>query len=125
MENSSAKNMWQNYLDKHLDDVHLDTPKTIHFYDNEKDANFNVELTVAGTKTATTDSLIGLQNRDEKLPKIGDYTVVTNWDGKAQCILKTTKVVLKPYFSIDNSYAQKEGDQSLEQWKKKSLGILH
>ena len=125
MENSSAKNMWQNYLDKHLDDVHLDTPNTIHFYDNEKDANFNVELTVAGTKTATTDSLIGLQNRDEKLPKIGDYTVVTNWDGKAQCILKTTKVVLKPYFSIDNSYAQKEGDQSLEQWKKKSLGILH
>jgi uncharacterized protein YhfF len=46
--------------------------------------------------------------------------VVTNWEGKAQCIVRTTGVKLKPFFSIDEAYAklEGEGDKSLEYWKK-------
>lgn len=120
MDNASARNMWGDYLDKHLEDAFHEAPKTIHFCDNEKDANECAKLVKKGIKKATSDSLLGIQYRNEKLPKIGDFTVVIDWDGKAQCIVKTTKVQLKPFFSIDEAYAKTEGegDKSLSYWKK-------
>lgn len=120
MDNASARNMWGDYLDKHLEDAFVEAPKTIHFCDNEKDANECLELVLKNVKKATSPSLLGLQLRNEPLPKIGDFLVITDWDGKAKCIVKTTTVKLKPMFSIDEAYAQKEGegDKSLAYWKK-------
>jgi len=120
MENTSANNMWGDYLKNHLEDVFHEAPKTIHFCDNEHDANECAQLVKKGIKKATSNSLLGLQNRKERLPKIGDFTVVTNWEGEAQCIIETTKVTLRPFFSIDEAYArlEGEGDKSLAHWKK-------
>ncbi len=120
MENASARNMWGDYLDKHLEDAFVEAPKTIHFCDNEKDANECATLVKKGIKKATSHSLLGIQCRKENLPKIGDFKVITDWSGKAQCIVKTTSIKFKPYFSIDEAYAQLEGegDKSLNHWKK-------
>ena len=120
MDNASARNMWGDYLDKHLEDAFAEAPKTIHFCDNEKDANECAKLVLKGVKRATSDSLLGLQYRNEPLPKIGDFKVITDWNGKAQCIVRTTAVKLKPFFSIDEAYAklEGEGDKSLDYWKK-------
>lgn len=120
MNNASANNMWGDYLKNHLEDVFHEAPKAIHFCDNEQDANKCAKLVKKGIKKASSDSLLGLQNRKERLPKIGDYTVVTNWEGEAQCIIETIKVRLKPFFSIDEEYArlEGEGDKSLDHWKK-------
>tara|TARA_R110002051_G_scaffold311946_2_gene386739 strand:- start:1447 stop:1908 length:462 start_codon:yes stop_codon:yes gene_type:complete len=120
MDNASARNMWGDYLDKHLEDAFVDAPKVIHFYDSEKDANEAADLVVKGSKIARSLSLLGIQSRKEPLPKIGDFLVVTDWEGKAKCIIRTTSVKLKPYFSIDETYAKKEGegDKSLLHWKK-------
>ena len=61
-----------------------------------------------------------MQIRKEPLPKIGDFMVITDWEGNAQCIVRTTAVKFKPYFSIDEAYAELEGegDKSLEYWQK-------
>lgn len=120
MDNASARNMWGDFLDAHLEFAFVDTPNVIHFCDNETDANECAELVKKGTKRATSDSLLGLQYRKETLPKIGDFIVVTDWEGKAQCIVRLTKVLFKPYFSIDQEYAklEGEGDKSLEYWKR-------
>lgn len=120
MENASARNMWGDYLDKHLEDAFHEAPKTDFFGDNEKDANELAKLVMKGVKKATSHSLLGLQHRNEALPKIGDFLVVTNWAGEAQCIIRTTSVTLKPYFSIDSAFAalEGEGDKSLDYWKK-------
>lgn len=120
MDNASARNMWGDYLEEHLEDAFHEAPKTIHFCDNEKDANESVELVKQGIKKATSYSLLGLQNRNEALPKIGDFMVITDWEGNAKCIVETTAVRLKPFFSIDEAYAQQEGegDKSLTYWKK-------
>ena len=117
MDNASARNMWGDYLDKHLEDAFHEAPKTIHFFDNEKDANECAELVKKGIKKATSDALIAIQCRNEKLPKIGDFTVITDWNGKAQCIVKITKVQLKPFFCINEEYAKIEGNKSLVHWK--------
>ena len=54
------------------------------------------------------------------LPRLGDFTILTTWEGEAKCIVRTTAVRLKPFFSISASYAklEGEGDGSLEYWKK-------
>ncbi len=121
MDNASARNMWGDYLDKHLEDAFVEVPKTLHFFDNEKEANECVNLVLKGVKKTISLSLLGLQNRNERLPRIGDFLIVTNWEGKAQCIVKTVKVKLKPFFSIDQEYARLTGesDLSLKHWKEK------
>lgn len=120
MDNASANNMWGDYLKNHLEDVFHEAPKTFCFWDNEQDANNSAKLVKNGGKSVFTTALLALQNKNQKLPKRGDYTVITNWEGKAQCILETTKVTLKPFFSIDEVYArfEGEGDASLTHWKK-------
>lgn len=120
MKNASARNMWGDYLDAHLEHAFVDAPKVLHFCDNEKDANACAKLVKKGVKRAISPSLLGLQHRKEALPKIGDFMIITDWEGVAQSIVRTTKVTLKPFFSIDDQYARTEGegDKSLTYWKK-------
>jgi len=119
MENASARALWGDYLDKHLEHAFVEAPQVVHFCDNGKDANECAELVKKGIKKATSHSLLGLQYRKEPLPKIGDFMVVTDWEGAAQCLVRTTKVHFKPFFSIDEAYArlEGEGDKSLAYWK--------
>jgi len=120
MDNASARNIWGDYLDSHLEYAFVHEPRVTHFCDNEKDANECLKLVISGKKRATTHSLLGLQFRKEPLPKIGDFTVLTDWNGKAKCIVRTVAVRIKPFFSIRESYAkiEGEGDKSLAYWKK-------
>ena len=120
MENASARGLWGDYLDKHLEHAFAGTPLVTYFRNNEQDANECAELVKTGVKRATSHSLLGLQHRKKPLPKIGDFIVVTDWEGNAQCIVRTTKVTLKPFFAIDSEHAQREGegDKSLGNWKK-------
>ncbi len=120
MKNVSAKALWGDFLDAHLEHAFDHAPKVGYFCDNEKDANECARLVKKGIKRATSHSLLGLQLRKEPLPKVGDFMVVTDWEGKAKCIVKTTSVKLVPYFNIDEEFAkiEGEGDKSLDSWKK-------
>lgn len=117
MENASARNMWGDFLDTHLDYAFAEAPGVVRLYDNQKDANKQLRLILSGKKRAITHSLVGMQHRKEALPKIGDFTVITDWKGKAKCIVRTVAVRLKPFFSIRESYTRIDGDRSLEKWK--------
>ncbi len=120
MENASARNLWGDFLDAHLEFASEDAPKVIRFCDNEKDANLCADLICKETKRATSHSLKGLQLRNEALPKIGNFYVVTDWEGNAKCVIRTTAVKLLPFFSIREEHArlEGEGDKSLDHWKK-------
>ena len=119
MENASARNMWGDFLDAHLEYAFVEAPRVIRFRDTQEDADTCLRLVKKGVKSAFCHSLLGLQYRKERLPKTGEFLVITNWEGQAKCIIRLTKVVLKPFFSIDAGYAQKEGegDKSLEYWR--------
>lgn len=120
MENASARNLWGDFLDAHLEFASEDAPKVIYFGDNEKDADTCADLVCKEIKRAASPSLKGIQLRNEKLPKIGDFYVVTDWKGTAKCIIRTTSVKLVPYFAIREEHAriEGEGDKSLAHWKK-------
>ena len=119
MENASARNLWGDFLDKHLEYAFVDEPSVRRFSDNQEDSEKSLQLAIAGKKRAVSHSLLGLQQRKEKLPKIGDFTIITDWEGNAKCVLRTVAVRLKPFFSIREAYAkiEGEGDKSLSHWK--------
>lgn len=120
MDNASARNMWGDYLDAHLEFAFVEAPKVLHFSDNEQDADHSVGLVLKNLKNAASFSLLGLQHRKEPLPKVGAFMILTDWNGKAKCIVRTTSVKLKPFFSITKEYVKMDGlgDKSLEYWKK-------
>jgi len=120
MDNKSARNLWGDFLDKHTEFALVKTPGVGFFGDNEKDANSLVKLVQKGIKTATSHSLLGLQLREEPIPRIGDFFIATNWKGDAKCVLRTTSVKMLPYFSIRDEHArlEGEGDKSLAYWQK-------
>ncbi|WP_299159921.1 ASCH domain-containing protein [uncultured Eudoraea sp.] len=121
MKNASARNLWGDYLDNHLEYAFSHEPKVTQIGENEKEVKETLNLILSGKKRATSHSLLGLQYRKEPLPRIGDFTVLTDWKGDAKCILRTVAVRLKPFFSIRESYSkiEGEGDLSLAYWKTK------
>jgi uncharacterized protein YhfF len=111
--------MWGDFLDAHLEYAFAEAPKVIRLHHNEKEANRYIQLVVKGIKKAVSHSLLVLQYRKEPLPKIGDFVVIADGEGKAQCLARTTSVNLRPFFSINEAYAQLDGigDRSLVDWK--------
>jgi len=117
IENISARNMWGDFLDAHLENAFKKVPKVVRFVENGLNADQTAKLVTKGRKRATSCSLLGLQFRKEPLPHVGDFLVITDWEGNAKCIVKITAVRLRPFFNITEDYARSEGYDSLQQWK--------
>ncbi|MDX1363858.1 ASCH domain-containing protein [Arenibacter latericius] len=117
MENRSAKHMWADFLDAHPEFARANAPETIQFFTNENDADRHAQLVLNKSKTATSFSLLGIQNRKESLPKIGSFLIVVDGRGNAQCIVRITSSTLKPWFNITEDYSRRDGFDSLTQWK--------
>ena len=120
MENASARNLWGDYLEQHIEYAFAQEPHVNSLSEDKDESQRQLKLILSGKKRAFSHSLLGLQYRKEKLPKIGDFTIITDIEGNAKCILRTVAVRLKPYFSIRESYAkiEGEGDLSLDYWKR-------
>lgn len=121
MEHESIKQMWEDYLSSLGENPNNTNKKYTawHFCDNEQDANELAELVVNGTKKATA-SLYLSYNTEDELPKVGDLSVIINWSGEAQCIIKTTNIEIVPYKDVTEEFAatEGEGDKSLEYWRR-------
>jgi uncharacterized protein YhfF len=77
------------------------TYKSWYFCDNEKDANKLADLVVAGIKRGTAGLLDLYLLDNEDIPKLGEYSIVTNWDGIAKCVIKTKKIHSLPFNEVD------------------------
>ena len=91
-----------------------------YFCDTEKCANELADLVCKGIKRATASLHYWYERGKERLPEIDDFSIVTNWDGIAQCIIKTKKVTILPFKNVssDMAFTEGEGDKSLEYWRR-------
>ena len=117
--NASVANMWMDFIENNAEFTNIETPNSWYFCDNKKDADECAELVILGIKRATTASLWWYETQKERLPQIGDLFIITNWDGLAKAIIKTTKVEHTPFNEVTEEYAatEGEGDKSLEYWR--------
>lgn len=122
MENSrSAHEMWRAYLTSLGEDPSRTRNRFTawHFCDNEADANSLAALVKAGTKRATSSLYWMYEHDQEPLPRPGDHSVITDWDGEAQCVIRTASVEIVPFNQVTPDFArvEGEGDRSLEYWR--------
>lgn len=117
-EHISVKKMWKEFIK--TNNLNPETEySSWPFGSDEKSANELVELVIRGQKRATASPYDIYEYIGEPLPKPGAYSVVTDWEGIARCIIKTTGVELIPFNLVSEEFARKEGegDLSLEYWR--------
>ena len=96
-----------------------------HFELTEKWANELLRLVLEGTKKATSSSLWGYEIEGDKIPEVGDYYIVTDWDGNATCVIQTTSVRILPFQEITYDICKLEGeDDNLESWQKGHISFF-
>jgi len=85
------------------------------------DEQMSVQLTslvLSGKKRGTCSALEAYSIDNEKLPKAGVYSVLTDWEGNPLGIIKEISVDILPFNQVPWSMAEKEGeDESLEGWR--------
>lgn len=90
-----------------------------HFELTEGACNYLLDLVLKGQKRATASSVLGYQIEGEEIPKEGNLSVITDWDGNPRCVIKTTRVRIIPYKDITFDIAKLEDeDDTLESWRK-------
>lgn len=127
MENyhSSVSELWQRFADANQE--YSGTKyKAWYFCDNEKCANELAELVKNGIKRATASLLYWYESGKEVLPEEGDVNIVTDWNGIAQCVIKTKKISILHFKNVDSemAFTEGEGDKSLEYWRKAHISFF-
>ena len=67
-----------------------------HFERAKEAANYLLGLVLEGKKRATSSSLWGYEIEGCPIPRVGDRSVITYWDGTPGCIIETTNVRIIP-----------------------------
>lgn len=128
-EHKSIQEMWANYINSIGDDI-IGTDKKYtswHFCDNEESANDLAELVKKGIKRATTGLYYFYEIEGETLAKAGDLSIITDWQGIAQCVIETQKVNLMPFNEVTEEFAkiEGEGDKSLKFWREVHINAFN
>lgn len=111
---------WKKFQEQNAEYASISQPPSYFYCDNKKDADECAELVVNKIKQATSPSVWWFEKYHEPFPQVGDLAIITNWDGVARAIVRTTKVEFVEFRRISSAYAyiEGEGDRSLDYWKK-------
>ena len=116
----SPKAMWDAFLASAAGSPEADSYTAWHFCDTLGPADALAELVRTGRKRATTAALWSHELTGEPLPRPGDLSVVTDWSGRARCIIRTTSVEIVAFSEVGEEFARAEGegDGSLAWWRR-------
>lgn len=110
---------WNTFLLEQGKDDDIQYIDCFHFELTEKWANELLRLVLLGKKQATSSSLLAYEISGDRVPLIGDYSIVTDWDGNPRCVIETTNITILPFKDITFEICKREGeDDSLESWRK-------
>lgn len=74
----------QGYVDRIL--------QAFHFEITPKWADQLLHLVLIGQKKARSSSLWGYEAAGKRWPRVGDLSIVTDWEGKPKCVIETVRV---------------------------------
>ncbi|MBX3244031.1 MAG: ASCH domain-containing protein [Acidobacteria bacterium] len=116
---SNLKTFWERFVTENPAYAGRDVPVADYFCDNKKDADECADLVVEGIKRATTSSVWAIEKFDEKMPAVGDLSIVTDWEGEPKAVIEVTKVEVVKFKDVTAEYAfiEGEGDKSLQYWR--------
>ncbi|MGG7178389.1 ASCH domain-containing protein [Clostridium paraputrificum] len=110
---------WKEFLEVNNKDSSTEYIESFHFEMTEKLANELLELVLCGKKQATASSLYAYEIEGSRIPQVGDYSIVTDWEGNPRCVIETIAVTILPFNQITFDICKREGeDDTLESWQK-------
>ncbi len=110
-----VKQFWQDFCLKHNLPAGTKVDAWSFGY-SEKDADELAELVKRDIKTATTSEYVP---GDEDIPKVGDWNIILDSQGKPVCVVQDKVVEIIPYnqISAEHAYHEGEGDRSYQYWR--------
>lgn len=93
--------------------------EAFHFDDNQPSADELAALVQQGRKRATAALLWAHEGEDKRVPQPGDLSIVTDFAGRACCVIETRRVDIVPFDQVSAEFAatEGEGDGSLAYWR--------
>ncbi len=120
-EHPSVREMLRAWLDSADGDAAASRGFQAWFFcDNRDDAGALADLVVRGEKRATASAFEVYEAEGSRVPEPGDLSIVTDFDGVARCIIRTTRVDVVPFGEVTGEFAatEGEGDCSLAFWRR-------
>jgi len=109
---------WQEFLVFSGKDRATKYIEAFHFNASEEYANNLINLVLMGKKRATASTLTAYEYSGNKIPQIGDYSIVTDCSGNPRCVIRTTAITILPFNEITFDICKREGeDECLETWQ--------
>ena len=92
--------------------------EVFYFDDDEETANDLCARVLAGKKRATCSAYDAIRSEGSEVPKVGDLSLFTDWDGMPKGVIETTKVEILAFEAVDQERFEREGeDDTLETWR--------
>ena len=116
----SVQIMWTDFINSNPEFTKADLPESYYFHNNKEDANRLVTLITNGKKKAGSAPYFLYKEAAADLPKVKSKSIITDYDGTAQCIIEITKVDTIPFNQITKEYAALDMGttlQPLNKWK--------
>jgi uncharacterized protein YhfF len=90
-----------------------------HFGNGPELADKLCGLVLEGRKTATAALVWEAEADPDTAPVPDGYSVVTDFGGTPQCVIRTTEIRTLPFDEVDADFAfdEGEGDRSLDHWR--------
>jgi hypothetical protein len=79
--------------------------EAFHFDDNAPSANELAALVLAGRKRATAALVWSHAHADKPLPRAGDPSIVSDFSGRALCVIEATRVAVTPFDRVSEELA--------------------
>ena len=115
----AAREFWNAFKATRTDDVDARFFEVSIFGDNEESADHLADLVVRGVKRATAGLVWSYEATNLSVPKPGDLSIVTMWNGRPRCVIETTRVDIAVFSAVTAEFAavEGEGDGSLRYWR--------
>ena len=120
-----AEELWWEFAEAKDISAHEIYQCRYHFGEDERDCAYLLRMVLRGRKRART----GLQQGFERLygyfPEKNTYNIVTDRNGEARCVVRTTRVDILPFNEITWEQVQYECIGSeLEEWRAYKRGVF-
>lgn len=116
---------WENFLLKTNRDKDIKYIDSFHFELTERWANELLRLVLIGQKQATSSSLLTYQIGGDRIPQVGDLSIVTDWEVIPKCVIETTNVMIIPFKEITFDICKLEWeDDNLESWREGHINFF-
>lgn len=116
----NAQDFWKDFCNHSGDADDARFYEAFAFGDSKPLADALADLVLRGIKRATAGSLWSFEAENKALPKPGDLSIVTDWEGNPLCVIETVSVEIVPFDEVSAAFAaiEGEGDGSLDDWRR-------